>query len=234
MDKALEKELDVWAYPYLEARDTFSVLKMIELPPSGELVNAYADAAITTMLRGVILEVCIAAEELRVPRTPPSTTPCPACGRGPKTPAKGRFGKALLAHADTVTRNPWEGRSVNEEPTPLEAKEEFWAAYDRLFPDVAKRSATTPTRDDIADLSEQFSRVVEPLRNHRNTMIAHKRPKQVVVGLEAVDKCIAEVDRLVRDVEFVLSGGAVTGSSVGTFSDEEAFAAKMSALLLTP
>ncbi len=114
-------------------------------------------------------------------------------------------------------------QSCHHEFVRSEYRVAFEAAFDRVFPNVAARNAQQLEHEDLASFSERLRTEMKPVRDHRNSMVAHAgKPKPATfVGVRRV---VDLLDQRLRDLYFVASRGTQMEMTMGGGANSTRFA----------
>ena len=232
MSSVLKEPLSDWIVEYLHAKRTFgAVERVITLGTGKRIRNDFAWDASWTMIAGVILSLCKTDEDLRV-KLPVGAPPCGTCGKGTKTPKPGPIGTLLKANLRDLRRDAWKSWPRDEPRLADVHRKDYEPVFDGLFPDVAGRGDVSPTVADLARYSARVSKAVQPVRDHRNTIIAHRSQSPKPAKLADIRHAFSELDGLLEDLYFVATAGAGMNMTLGGGTDPELFAEAFVALMV--
>lgn len=220
MTSVLDDPLSKCIREYLLAKRSFEAVECIV--SLGKDKPAYDDFALTafwSMVDGIILALCRMDEDLKV-RLPVGGLPCPTCGKR-ETPKPGRIGKLLQKNLEEFRRDPW----LTGDPSLADVhRQDCERPFDRLFPNVVKRAGRSPTVVDLAGFSERVSAAVQPLRDHRNSLIAHRDRMPKPARLNDIRSAFATLDPMLEDLFLVATRGSYKEMRLGGTADPERFA----------
>lgn len=214
MTSVLEDPLNDWIREYLLAKRSFEAVECIFSLGQGKPVsNDFALYAFWSMVDRIILALCKTDEDLRVR--------LPVGKRGPKTHEPGPIGKLLKKNRREFRRDPWETGDPSLADLHRQGCEQ---PFDRLFPDVVKRADLSPTVADLAGFCERVSAAVQPLRDHRNTLIAHRDKMPKPARLDDIRNAFKTLDPLLEDLFLVATRGTYMLMTLGGGANPERFA----------
>lgn len=232
MTSALKERLSDWIVEYLRAERTFGAVEgIIKAGKDKTVYDDFALDAFWSMVAGVILSLCKTDEDLRV-ILPVGAPPCGTCGKGIKSPKPGPIGKLLKANLGDMRRDAWKNWPTEEPWLADVHREDYEPVFDRLFPDVADRGDVSPTVADLAGYSDRVSAAVQPIRDHRNTLIAHRAKKPKPAKFDDIRKAFCELKGLLRDLYLVATAGTGMSMTLGGGANPARFAEAFVSLMV--
>lgn len=224
MTSALEDPLRDWIREYLRAKRSFeAVERIVSLGKDKTVCDDLAFDVFWRMVDGIILALCKTDEALRV-RLPVGGPKCFACGKGTKARKPGSIGKLLKTNLENLRRDAWRDWPA-EEPWMVDInRKDYEPVFDGLFPDVVGRGDLSPTVADLAGFSARVSAAVQPLRDHRNTLIAHRGKMPKPARFDDIRNAFATLDPLLESLNRVATRGAYMHMTLGGGANPERFA----------
>lgn len=239
-EDSFKAQLSDWVVQLLWAERMLVALEKTAALAHGKTIrNDFAEAAFWAMHDGVVLEVCLTEEALRV-YAPRNQARCKACRKKPKPepPSPGPIGKLLKKNIKEIRRDSWKAMHEEEEPAErrfLQAlsRKSVEEAFDRLFPGVAQRGDEYPQLHELEALSDRVRTIAKDVRDFRNKAVAHRKANAPTLLLKQLRETVDGLKQVLWDIYFIATGGDMS-MELGGGANVNRFAAAFSNLLSDP